>query len=191
MSEWTWVVFTFGSNLIVLIILNMPSSTDNRMVAALISCEPEPISNINGQISSPGSSHSSLSSVSSSQYKNLCILSDLVDKELVAIIGWAKQIPGFSDLILNDQMRLLQSTWAEILSLSIAFRLVFVWTTSWPSNLIILECTQISSIQFTTEHPGWPKSKQRLLDNEPTLQQAGLHQRLHHGRPTSEQLQCR
>lgn len=105
----------------------MPPLLDNRMVAALINCEPEPISNISGQISSPGSSHSSLSSVSSSQYKNLCILSDLVDKELVAIIGWAKQIPGFSDLILNDQMRLLQSTWAEILSLSIAFRLVFVF----------------------------------------------------------------
>ena len=96
--------------------------TDNRIVAALINCEPEPmLSNANMQISSP-SSNSSLS-VSSSQYKNLCILSDLVDKELVATIGWAKQIPGFADLTLNDQMRLLQSTWAEILALSLAFRL--------------------------------------------------------------------
>lgn len=29
---------------------------------------------------------------------------------------------GFSDLSLNDQMRLLQSTWAEILTLTLAFR---------------------------------------------------------------------
>lgn len=50
------------------------------------------------------------------------ILSDLVDKELVATIGWAKQIPGFPELILNDQMRLLQTTWGEILSLSLAYR---------------------------------------------------------------------
>ena len=36
--------------------------------------------------------------------------------------GWAKQIPGFSSLPLNDQMRLLQSTWAEILTFSLAWR---------------------------------------------------------------------
>lgn len=71
-------------------------------------------------ISSPGSACSL--AVSSSQYKNLSILSDLVDKELVATIGWAKQIPGFTELTLNDQMRLLQSTWTEILALSLAFR---------------------------------------------------------------------
>ncbi|KAH7645734.1 hypothetical protein DERF_006694 [Dermatophagoides farinae] len=95
---------------------------DNRIIAALIKCEPEPImSNANMHLYSP-SSNNSISSVSSSQYKNLCILSELVDKELVATIAWAKQIPGFTDLILNDQMRLLQSTWAEILSLSLAFR---------------------------------------------------------------------
>lgn len=71
----------------------------------------------------------------------LNILSDLYDKELVGIIGWAKQIPGllrivsktficfhhllflgFTDLPLNDQMRLLQVSWAEILTLMLAFR---------------------------------------------------------------------
>ncbi|XP_076656919.1 estrogen-related receptor isoform X7 [Halictus rubicundus] len=36
--------------------------------------------------------------------------------------GWAKQIPGFGTLALNDQMRLLQSTWAEILTFSLAWR---------------------------------------------------------------------
>lgn len=106
----------------------MCNETDNRIIAALIKCEPEPIiSNANLHLYSPNSSSSNnngISSVSSSQYKNLCILSELVDKELVATIAWAKQIPGFTDLILNDQMRLLQSTWAEILSLSLAFRFV-------------------------------------------------------------------
>ena len=73
----------------------------------------------------------------------LNILSDLYDKELVGVIGWAKQIPGkkfsiifllkiltyfdciilgFTDLPLNDQMRLLQSSWCEILTLMLAFR---------------------------------------------------------------------
>jgi len=81
--------------------------------------------------------------------KIISILSDLYDRELVSTIGWAKQIPGtcpysrissttdpiclskylfahfpsgFTDLSLNDQMRLLQSTWAEILTLTMAYR---------------------------------------------------------------------
>ncbi|KPM04557.1 estrogen-related receptor gamma-like protein [Sarcoptes scabiei] len=103
-------------------LLKKSNLEDNRIVSALIKCEPEPIiSNANVHLYSPSSTNG-ISSVSSSQYKNLCILSELVDKELVATIAWAKQIPGFTDLILNDQMRLLQSTWAEILSLSLAFR---------------------------------------------------------------------
>lgn len=80
-------------------------------MTALLNCEPETIATV-----------SPLSSLPSPQTKGICILSDLVDKELVATIGWAKQIPGFTDLILNDQMRLLQTTWGEILSLSLAYR---------------------------------------------------------------------
>uniref|UniRef100_U5EWZ8 Putative estrogen-related receptor err n=1 Tax=Corethrella appendiculata TaxID=1370023 RepID=U5EWZ8_9DIPT len=52
----------------------------------------------------------------------LSILSDIYDKELVGIIGWAKQIPGFTELPLNDQMRLLQVSWAELLTLMLAQR---------------------------------------------------------------------
>ncbi|CAG2122724.1 unnamed protein product, partial [Medioppia subpectinata] len=88
---------------------------ENKIISALIGCEPEPLLAMSCQ-SSP------TSSTSSAQYKSICSLSDLVDRELVATIGWAKQIPGFTDLILNDQMRLLQTTWAEVLSLSLAFR---------------------------------------------------------------------
>ncbi|KAJ8713816.1 hypothetical protein PYW08_007436 [Mythimna loreyi] len=54
--------------------------------------------------------------------KTLAMLADLYDRELVGVIGWAKQIPGFTELQLNDQMRLLQSTWAEMLSLMLAYR---------------------------------------------------------------------
>lgn len=99
------------------LMVNFIVITENKIVSALLSCEPEPLLAINLQ-----QTNSTLSSSSSTQYKTICILSDLVDRELVATIGWAKQIPGFTDLILNDQMRLLQTTWAEILSLSLAFR---------------------------------------------------------------------
>jgi estrogen-related receptor ERR len=59
-----------------------------------------------------------------SEFRVLTILSDLYDREIVSTIGWAKHVPGFTELHLNDQMRLLQSTWAEILTLSLAFRSV-------------------------------------------------------------------
>lgn len=81
---------------------------DIKMLEALISCEPDCLE-IN-------------TSLENSKHRTLSILSDLYDRELVGIIGWAKQIPGFTDLSLNDQMRLLQSTWAEILTLTLAFR---------------------------------------------------------------------
>lgn len=81
---------------------------DIKMLEALAACEPDCLE-IN-------------SALENSKHRTLSILSDLYDKELVGIIGWAKQIPGFTDLSLNDQMRLLQSTWAEILTLTLAFR---------------------------------------------------------------------
>lgn len=77
----------------------------------------------------------------------LSVLSDIYDKELVGVIGWAKQIPGnirqinrlriqlnfngflsiffdagFIELPLNDQMKLLQVTWAELLTIQLAYR---------------------------------------------------------------------
>ncbi|KAL1488065.1 hypothetical protein ABEB36_015433 [Hypothenemus hampei] len=81
---------------------------DIKMLEALGSCEPDCLE-IN-------------TTLESSKHRTLAILSELYDRELVGIIGWAKQIPGFSDLMLNDQMRLLQSTWAEILTLTLAYR---------------------------------------------------------------------
>lgn len=50
------------------------------------------------------------------------VVSDLTDKELVAIIGWVKQVPGFGDLRLADQMSLLRGTWIDIVCFNIAYR---------------------------------------------------------------------
>ncbi|KAK9891074.1 hypothetical protein WA026_013398 [Henosepilachna vigintioctopunctata] len=81
---------------------------DIKMLEALAACEPDPLE-MN-------------TTLENSKHRSLSILSDLYDKELVGTIGWAKQIPGFPELPLNDQMRLLQSTWAEILTLTLAYR---------------------------------------------------------------------
>ncbi|XP_022244536.1 steroid hormone receptor ERR1-like [Limulus polyphemus] len=90
--------------------LKKPSLEENKLLLALINCEPEPqVAVVNH-------------SITDSQTRVITTLSDLVDKELVATIGWAKQIPGFTELTLNDQMRLLQTSWAEILALSLANR---------------------------------------------------------------------
>ncbi|XP_015439932.1 PREDICTED: steroid hormone receptor ERR2 isoform X2 [Dufourea novaeangliae] len=83
---------------------------NNKMLEALAACEPDML-----QVSN-------LSHTLDTDQRILGQLSDLYDRELVGIIGWAKQIPGFSTLALNDQMRLLQSTWAEILTFSLAWR---------------------------------------------------------------------
>ena len=97
-------------------LLSSPSSSiQNQIMTALINCEQEEL--FSSQTSSIIPSHLSV------QSKTLHILSDLFDRELVSLIGWAKAIPGFSEqIILNDQMRLLQSTWAEIIALSIGYR---------------------------------------------------------------------
>lgn len=92
------------------------SLEENMIISALVHCEPEPLLALN----SSGCNQSP--SLGDSQYKTVSVLSELVDRELVATISWAKQIPGFTDLTLNDQMRLLQTTWAEILSLALAYR---------------------------------------------------------------------
>lgn len=81
---------------------------DIKMLEALASCEPDCL-DIN-------------TALENTKHRTLSILSDLYDRELVGIIGWAKQIPGFTDQSLNDQMRLLQSTWAEILTFTLAYR---------------------------------------------------------------------
>ncbi|MEE6493971.1 hypothetical protein FKM82_016980 [Ascaphus truei] len=49
-------------------------------------------------------------------------LTKLADKELVHMIGWAKKIPGFVELSLYDQVRLLESCWLEVLMMGLMWR---------------------------------------------------------------------
>jgi estrogen-related receptor ERR len=82
---------------------------DNKLLNSLISCEPETV------LALPDSSVPDDEKITQT-------LSNLYEKQLVGIIEWAKQIPGFTDLSLNDQMRLLQGSWSEVLTLSLIFR---------------------------------------------------------------------
>ncbi|XP_067680136.1 steroid hormone receptor ERR2-like isoform X2 [Haliotis asinina] len=56
------------------------------------------------------------------EVKFMAAVSDLADRELVITISWAKQVPGFTNLSLQDQMNLLQHSWLEILCLNLVFR---------------------------------------------------------------------
>ncbi|XP_022688850.1 steroid hormone receptor ERR1-like isoform X2 [Varroa jacobsoni] len=90
------------------------SIDENTIISALLSCEPEPLSIRLSAVNNNASLHDPSAA--------LAALSDIMDRELVNTIGWARQIPGFSALNLDDQMRLLQTSWAEVLSLSLAYR---------------------------------------------------------------------
>lgn len=116
---------------------------DIKMLDVLASFEPEKLSvgHCSVDLMSKNDEDVKSESVTPDAQELINVLSDLYDKELVGVIGWAKQIPGasafastlgpsriilsfvgFTDLPLNDQMRLLQVSWAEILTLMLAFR---------------------------------------------------------------------
>ncbi|CAM2116366.1 unnamed protein product [Caretta caretta] len=58
-------------------------------------------------------------------------LTKLADKELVHMIGWAKKIPGFIELSLYDQVRLLECCWMEVLMVGLMWRSI-----DYPGKLI-------------------------------------------------------
>lgn len=60
-------------------------TTENKMLGALLSIEPEKV------FAMPDPS------LPDDDYKLMATLSDLADRELVATIGWAKQVPGRSN----------------------------------------------------------------------------------------------
>ncbi|XP_065320937.1 steroid hormone receptor ERR2-like [Gordionus sp. m RMFG-2023] len=57
-----------------------------------------------------------------SHYNHLDVISALADIELVAMVTWAKQLPDFSKLSLNDQILLFHYSWNEMLLLSFIHR---------------------------------------------------------------------
>jgi len=83
---------------------------ENKVLESLSQCEPQQLVSL----ADP--------SLPSSALKTVSTLSDIYDRELVGTIGWAKQVPGFTDLTLNDQMKLLQSSWTEVLTLTLVYR---------------------------------------------------------------------
>lgn len=106
------------------------SLDDIKMLEALASCEPDPIIvsnvgidlNMKQEVDDKSMVFEDRTKLTTDSHEMLSILSDLYDRDLVGVIGWAKQIPGFTDLPLNDEMKLLQVSWAEILTLQLAHR---------------------------------------------------------------------
>ena len=81
------------------------SLEDNKVLVSLASCEPP---GLLARLDPPGPG------LLAPHLQPVALLADLYDRELVSTIGWAKQVPGFTDLTLNDQMKLLQTTWTEV-----------------------------------------------------------------------------
>ncbi|KAL3872831.1 hypothetical protein ACJMK2_036026 [Sinanodonta woodiana] len=52
----------------------------------------------------------------------LTSLVKLAERELVFLINWAKNVPGYTDLSLGDQVHLIECCWMELLLLNCAFR---------------------------------------------------------------------
>ncbi|RVE65362.1 hypothetical protein OJAV_G00135120 [Oryzias javanicus] len=85
-------------------------SSRNKVVSHLLLTEPAPLAANQDD------------STNDSSLRTLLTLCDLLNRELLLLIGWAKQIPGFSALSLVDQMSLLQSGWMEALLVGVAWR---------------------------------------------------------------------
>ncbi|XP_077338655.1 estrogen-related receptor gamma-like isoform X1 [Lithobates pipiens] len=84
--------------------------TTNKVVSHLVLVEPGEI------FASPDLN------LPDSDLRTLTTLCELINRELLITIGWAKHVPGFSVLSLVDQMALLQSAWMEVLVLGIVYR---------------------------------------------------------------------
>lgn len=91
------------------------TNNENRLVQRLLKIEPQKVFALS--IVFLGSE-----TLLDDEYRMMLMLSDLFDHELVAMIGWTKQVPGFTSLALCNQMNLLQGSWLDILCFNVAFR---------------------------------------------------------------------
>ncbi|XP_029964513.1 estrogen-related receptor gamma-like, partial [Salarias fasciatus] len=87
-----------------------PACSRNKVISHLLLTEPAPLAANQDNSTNDGS------------LRTLLTLCDLLNRELLVLISWAKQIPGFSGLSLVDQMSLLQSGWMEALLVGVAWR---------------------------------------------------------------------
>ena len=67
---------------LILTLILLSCKTDNKILVSLISIEPEKVYALPD------------ASLADDEYKFMSTFSDLADRELVATIGWAKQVPG-------------------------------------------------------------------------------------------------
>jgi len=67
------------------------SHAENKMIAALTACEPAAFT-VGNTASDPF--------LSQTEFRVMSVLSDLYDKEIISIIGWAKQVPGMGFLFI-------------------------------------------------------------------------------------------
>nr|XP_012633131.1 estrogen receptor beta isoform X2 [Microcebus murinus] len=89
--------------------LLLSALSPEQLVLTLLEAEPP-----NVLVSRPSSPFTEASMMMS--------LTKLADKELVHMISWAKKIPGFVELSLLDQVRLLESCWMEVLMVGLMWR---------------------------------------------------------------------
>ncbi|XP_068440991.1 steroid hormone receptor ERR1-like [Clinocottus analis] len=92
------------------VLLTLVCLLGNKVVSHLLLTDPAPLAANQDDSTNDGS------------LRDLLTLCDLLNRELLLLIGWAKQIPGFSGLSLVDQMSLLQSGWMEALLVGVAWR---------------------------------------------------------------------
>ncbi|KAL4635086.1 retinoic acid receptor RXR-gamma-B-like isoform X1 [Arapaima gigas] len=85
----------------------------DKILEAELAVEPETEPSVD---SSPGNS-------SSDPVTNIC---QAADKQLFTLVDWAKRIPHFSELSLDDQVILLRAGWNELLIASFSHRSVMV-----------------------------------------------------------------
>lgn len=107
---------------------------ENKMLAELLRIEPDRVFAMPDPM------------LNDDEYKFMATLADLADRELVATIGWAKQVPGFINLPLPDQMNLLQSTWLDILCLNLVYR-----SAPYTGRLVYADdfkCTEDDALKF-------------------------------------------
>ncbi|TMS07169.1 Estrogen-related receptor gamma [Larimichthys crocea] len=100
----------FHAKLPVFVCLITSCLSGNKLISHLLLTESAPLAANQDDSTNDGS------------LRTLLTLCDLLNRELLVLIGWAKQIPGFSGLSLVDQMSLLQSGWMEALLVGVAWR---------------------------------------------------------------------
>ncbi|KAJ8372964.1 hypothetical protein AAFF_G00272450 [Aldrovandia affinis] len=88
-----------------------------KILEAELAVEPETETHIDGSLGVPSSSQPN------DPVTNIC---QAADRQLFTLVEWAKRIPHFSQLLLDDQVILLRAGWNELLIASFSHRSIVV-----------------------------------------------------------------